>query len=33
MCQVGAHGMAQAGRTAAQILGHYYPGATLEKIY
>src|ERR1051325_8822924 len=29
MSQYGAYGYAQHGWTAAQILGHYYPGTTL----
>ena len=33
LCQTGALGMAQAGRSADQILEHYYPGATLKKLY
>ena len=31
MCQYGADGLARAGKTYAEILGHYYGGATLEK--
>lgn len=33
LCQWGAHGLAVAGRDTRQILGHYYPGASLAKIY
>jgi stage II sporulation protein D len=33
MCQYGAEGMSRRGRTAEQILMHYYPGATLQKLY
>lgn len=33
MCQMGALGLARDGRSAAEILAHYYPGAALEKIY
>ena len=33
MCQMGALGLARAGRSAAEILAYYYPGAALEKIY
>lgn len=31
--QWGAHGLAQQGWTAAQILAHYYPQTTLHKLY
>ncbi|MGE5590144.1 MAG: SpoIID/LytB domain-containing protein [Bacillota bacterium] len=31
--QWGAHGLAQQGRTAAQILAHYYPQTQLAKLY
>lgn len=31
MCQWGARGQAAAGRTARQILEHYYPGATIAR--
>lgn len=31
LSQYGAHGQAKAGRSAAQILRHYYKGATLAK--
>jgi len=33
MCQMGAIGMAGAGRTHAQILAHYYRGTHLHKLY
>jgi len=33
LCQTGALGMAQGGRTADQILAHYYPGIELRKLY
>ena len=33
MCQNGAIGMADAGRTYQQILGHYYSGSEVVKIY
>ncbi len=33
MCQMGAIGMATAGKTHAQILGHYYRGTHLHKLY
>ncbi|UCG33223.1 MAG: SpoIID/LytB domain-containing protein [Phycisphaerales bacterium] len=33
LCQWGAEGMARNGATAEQILGHYYPGARLAKVY
>ncbi|TVR05416.1 MAG: SpoIID/LytB domain-containing protein [Spirochaetaceae bacterium] len=33
MCQSGAAGMASAGFTAEEILGHYYPQAPLERWY
>lgn len=33
MCQLGAMGMAEAGKTHAQILGHYYRGTRLHKLY
>ncbi len=32
LCQVGAHGMAQAGATFEQILKHYYSGVSLERL-
>lgn len=33
MCQWGAYGFAQNGKTAEEILQIYYPGTKLEKIY
>ena len=33
MCQWGAKGMAEVGRSYRQILGHYYPGTILKKHY
>lgn len=33
MCQFGAEGMSRAGRSAEEILMHYYPGTTLIKAY
>ena len=33
MCQMGAMGMAHAGKTHAQILAHYYRGTHLHKLY
>lgn len=33
LCQWGSRGMAAAGRSAAQILQHYYPGAALQRVY
>ncbi len=33
MCQMGAIGMATAGKTYKQILGHYYRGTHLHKLY
>jgi stage II sporulation protein D len=33
MCQTGAIGMADAGKTYQQILRHYYPGTTLRKLW
>lgn len=33
MCQFGAEGMSREGKTAEQILMHYYPGAQLIKAY
>ncbi len=33
MCQWGAYGMAAAGRAAIEILEHYFPGATVQKLY
>jgi len=33
MCQTGATGMGAAGKSHAEILGHYYPGSQLKKLY
>jgi stage II sporulation protein D len=33
MCQWGALGMAKAGKTAVEILGRYYPGAEIRRLY
>jgi SpoIID/LytB domain protein len=33
MCQMGAIGMANAGKSYKQILGHYYRGTHLHKLY
>jgi len=33
LCQIGAVGMALQGFRYQEILGHYYPGATFEKLY
>ncbi len=33
MCQWGALGMAKLGKTAEQILSHYYPGTEIRKFY
>ena len=33
MSQYGAYGMALEGSSSEQILTHYYPGITLEKVY
>ena len=32
MCQVGAHGLASAGKSSEEILKHYFPKARLEKL-
>jgi stage II sporulation protein D len=32
LCQWGANAMAKAGRTAAEILAHYYTGTTIEPV-
>jgi stage II sporulation protein D len=32
MCQTGAYGMALEGATYQQILEHYYPGMTLQRV-
>jgi peptidoglycan hydrolase-like amidase len=33
MCQMGAIGMASVGKPYAQILGHYYRGSHLHRLY
>ena len=33
LCQIGAAAMAARGRTAEQILAHYFPGATVTRRY
>lgn len=33
MCQHGAREIARRGGKFDQILGHYYPGAVLQRIY
>lgn len=33
LCQMGALGMARAGKSAQEITAHYYPGATLRRAY
>ena len=33
MCQCGAQGMAMQGKTAGEILQHYYPGSKLVRVY
>ena len=33
MCQHGAQGMARLGKTAPEILRHYYPGSKIVNIY
>jgi stage II sporulation protein D len=33
MSQYGANDLAQAGKDYTEILGHYYPGTKLEKVY
>lgn len=33
LCQIGAAAMSQAGYGYNEILAHYYPGTTIEKIY
>ena len=32
LCQVGAYGMASAGYSYREILGHYYPGTEIQKL-
>jgi len=33
LCQYGAQGMARLGRSAEEILQHYYPGSTIVRLY
>ena len=33
LCQTGALGMARTGSKGEEILAHYYPGATLRRLY
>jgi len=33
MCQVGAYEMAKDGKTAAEVLEYYFPGAAVRKLY
>jgi stage II sporulation protein D len=33
LCQTGAIGMAEAGRTYREILAHYYPGSAVRKLW
>jgi SpoIID/LytB domain protein len=33
MCQVGAIGMAEAGKSRSDILAHYYPGTHVHRLY
>jgi stage II sporulation protein D len=33
LCQYGSQGMARSGATGRSILAHYYPGATITKLY
>jgi SpoIID/LytB domain protein len=33
LCQTGAIGMAEAGKSYHEILRHYYPGTTLRKLW
>ncbi|HLY09520.1 MAG TPA: SpoIID/LytB domain-containing protein [Planctomycetota bacterium] len=33
LCQIGAYEMAKDGRTVAEILEYYYPGAKVQKVY
>jgi stage II sporulation protein D len=32
LCQIGANGMARAGRSYREILAHYYPGTRLARL-
>ncbi len=33
MCQVGAYEMARDGKSSSEILGYYFPGAAVQKLY
>ena len=33
LCQCGAEGMARQGKTALEILAHYYPGSKIVRVY
>lgn len=33
MCQIGAIGMAESGKSFASILRHYYPGSRIKRLY
>ena len=33
LCQYGSQGMARQGAVARNILAHYYPGASITKLY
>lgn len=33
LCQFGTEGFARAGRSAREILAHYYPGSSMERAY
>ena len=33
LCQIGAAVMASRGFSAEQIMGHYFPGASLSRLY
>jgi SpoIID/LytB domain protein len=33
LCQIGAAVMAARGKMAEEIVAHYFPGATLQKLY
>ena len=33
MCQCGAEGMARKGKSAEDILGHYYVGSKIVRLY
>jgi stage II sporulation protein D len=33
MCQTGAIGMAETGKSYREILRHYYPGTVLRKLW